>query len=188
MNFSGIIKNRKTSLLLLIVFAVIQLGVLSKIVFTKEQTLKSGKTFKFLTEPVDPTDPFRGKYVALGFIEDEYYNNHSWQKDEDVYVIIQNDNKGFAMIKNLSREEPDQYTDFIKAKIERAKSDKVTIKYPFERFYMEESKAPQAEKIYFETNQNDLNSITYTIVKVNKGNTVLVDVMIDGTSLKDLAQ
>ena len=37
----------------------------SKMILDREDILKNGEEFKFLTQPIDPSDPFRGKYITL---------------------------------------------------------------------------------------------------------------------------
>ena len=53
---------------------------------------------------------------------------------------------------------------------------------PFDRFYMEESKAPKAEKVYNAAN-SDQRKETYALVYIKDGTAVLNDVIIDGQSI-----
>ncbi|HUR30287.1 MAG TPA: GDYXXLXY domain-containing protein, partial [Saprospiraceae bacterium] len=49
------------------IMVLVQLYVPASMIMESEKVLKEGKEFKFKTAPVDPTDPFRGKYVELNF-------------------------------------------------------------------------------------------------------------------------
>ncbi|MCP3932456.1 MAG: GDYXXLXY domain-containing protein, partial [Bacteroidetes bacterium] len=66
-------------------------------------------------------------------------------------------------------------------------SNKLTIAYPFDRFYMEESKADDAEDIYREF-QRDNRRAAYALVNIKEGKAVLKDVLIDGISIRELAK
>ena len=59
----------KTIHIFLIFLAVVlvQLVVPAKMIFDKEVILKTGTIYKFKTQPIDPSDPFRGKYVTLNY-------------------------------------------------------------------------------------------------------------------------
>ncbi|HMB62545.1 MAG TPA: hypothetical protein VKN36_05700, partial [Eudoraea sp.] len=59
--------------------------------------------------------------------------------------------------------------------------------YPFDRFYMEESKANEAELTYRQS-QRDTSKITYALVRIKNGEAVLKDVMIDGISIRELVK
>ncbi len=80
--------------------------------------------------------------------------------------------------------------DYIKASVSYSVADTMTmvfIQYPFDRFYMEESKAPQAEITYNES-LRDTNQVTYAVVLVKKGEAVVKDVMIDDRSIVDIVR
>lgn len=60
--------NKKKILLLsFFLVAVVQLYVPSKMIWDREEVLRTGTEYKFRTAPIDPTDPFRGKYITLRF-------------------------------------------------------------------------------------------------------------------------
>lgn len=63
----------------------------------------------------------------------------------------------------------------------------LTIHYPFDRYYMEESKAYDAELTYIQS-QQDTSKITYALVSIKNGDAVLKDVMISGTSIKEIVK
>ena len=49
--------------ILFIIVVCAQLFVPSQMIFQQEDVLKTGTAFKFKTQPVDPSDPFKGKYI-----------------------------------------------------------------------------------------------------------------------------
>lgn len=170
--------------------AIIQLAIPGKMIWDKERILDLGKEFKFETAPIDPTDPFRGKYIVLQYKESSIAldSEIDWKEGEGIYVVLRIDNQGFAKIDYVTNEKPDDNSDYVKAKIEfisGLSNETLTISYPFDRFYMEESKAYDAELAYVES-QLDSTKTTYALVSIKEGNAVLKDVLIDGVSIREI--
>ena len=67
-------------------------------------------------------------------------------------------------------------------------SDEINIDYPFERYYMEESKAYDAERTYRESLRDTIEHSTYALVYVKEGRAVVDDVLIDDISIKDIVK
>ncbi|MGZ2369456.1 class D beta-lactamase [Ancylomarina sp. YFZ004] len=182
--------DRKYKLLLVfILVALVQLYIPGKMILDSEGVIDSGIAYKFKTAPVDPTDPFRGKYITLRYKDNslEVENESDWISGEEIYVILRMDKDGFAKIKFISKEAPEYKVDYFKAKIRSVSSNQVRISYPFNRYYMEESKAEAAEKAY-RRSQADTRKLTYALVSIKDGEVVLQDVLIDGVSIKDIVE
>lgn len=182
--------NRKLILLFFILVALIQLYVPAKMILGREDILLTGKAFKFKTMPVDPNDPFRGKYITLRFKENliQVKNENDWVGNEPIYVILKTDKDGYAGIQAVSKVKPADNLYFVKARVEYVTGDSsknLTVSYPFDRFYMEESKAPEAEKIYRKS-LADTNQVTYGLVNIKDGEAVLKDVLINGISINEI--
>jgi len=184
----------KTKYILLILFLIVagaQLYVPSSMILDQEDIIASGTTFKFRTAPVDPTDPMRGKYVTLRFKDNRFVLPDSihYSRNQEVYVEIENDMDGYAEIKDVLITPPESGSDYIKATLRNPTyfddSTQLWIEYPFNRFYMEENKAPEAERIYND-GQIDFNQVSWAVVKVKDGEAALEDVMIDGVSIVDI--
>ena len=179
--------NRKFIFIAFIVVAIIQFAVPAKMIWDKENILKSGKEFKFKTAPVDPTDPFRGKYIALNYKENTYFSDtpSTWKEGDNIYVTLKTNAEEFAVIERVSKDKPADDSDFVKATVQSIsglQSNKMTIAYPFNRFYMEESKAYEAEQVYRKS-QSTRETSTYALVYIKNGHAVLKDVVIDGVSI-----
>ncbi|HEY9004760.1 GDYXXLXY domain-containing protein [Ohtaekwangia sp.] len=156
----------------------------------QEAILSQGKVYKFRTAPIDPADPFRGKYITLSFEQNHIgvTNSKEWKRDQEVYVWL-SDSAGFAYITKVSMFEPEG-TDFVKAKVNRVTDyDRYTlwIEYPFERFYLEESKAAGAEQVYREA-QIDSAQVAYAVVRVRHGEAAIEDVKINDRSIADVVR
>ena len=128
-----------------------------------------------------------------------------WERHEEVYVQLITDTNGFAAIEAISKTAPTESPNYVKAKVWHltAKRDNennkplddeaedidvpatMRIEYPFDRYYMEESKAYDAEVIARRARRDTAQS-TYAIVHIKDGDAVLKDVMVNGTSIKDI--
>ncbi len=173
-----------------IIIALLQLAVPAKLILDKENILTMGVPYKFRTAPVDPYDPFRGKYITLSFDANQFEvpNDSSWQTNDIVYVHLGKDSAGYAKIKDITKQPPaDGNIDYVKARIQYAYDNMVTIDYTFNRFYMEESKAADAETTY-RAMQWDTAQHVYALVNVKNGDAVIKDVMINDKSIADLVE
>ena len=63
--------------------------------------------------------------------------------------------------------------------------NRLTVDFPFDRYYMEESKAIEAERTYRES-QLDTNQVAYALVSIKDGESVLKDVLIDGVPIREI--
>jgi uncharacterized membrane-anchored protein len=162
----------------------------AQMIYEQEQVLREGKTYHFKTAPIDPSDPFRGKYITLSFEEDhvEVVDPKEWKDAKNVYVSII-DSAGFARISRVSMYEPEG-ADYIKARINYVSDYEpytLQIQYPFERFYLEESKASEAERLYW-SNRLDSTQVIYAVVSVKDGNAALKDVMVNDRSIVEVVK
>jgi uncharacterized membrane-anchored protein len=162
-------------------------------IFNKEAVLTEGKEFRFKTAPIDPTDPFRGKYIILSFEENtiQVFGAEDWNQGDQVFVSITEDEQGFAKIISASKEKPSPEEDFVSASVSYVFTDslnsQVTLEYPFNRFYMEESKAEEAEKAYWES-AVDSTDVTYALVNILNGEAVITNVMINDVPISEVAK
>ena len=183
-------KNKHIIIVLFVVLAGIQLYVPAEMIFENEDILKTGKEFRFKTRPIDPYDPFRGKYISLDLEESQFImdSTKEWNNLRNVYVMLEEDSAGFAKIEDVSEIQP-PIGDFLRAEVWNSyvneKGRIINVSMPFERYYMEESKAYEAELAYRESNI-DSTSVTYAVVAIKNGKSVLKDVMIDGESIKEV--
>ena len=174
------------------IMVLAQLYIPARMIFDSENILAEGREFMFKTAPIDPTDPFRGKYIVLTFDESsaQVSNDEDWYEGQPVFINLTTDEKGFAKIQSVLKNEPIDSEDYVSATVRYvAKSDSftnVSISYPFDRFYMEESKAYDAELAYNEA-ALDSNQTTYALVSVKKGDAVVKDVLINGVPIREAA-
>ncbi|HOD52465.1 MAG TPA: hypothetical protein PLM14_17660, partial [Candidatus Hydrogenedentes bacterium] len=57
------------------------------------------------------------------------------------------------------------------------------IVWPFDRYYMEEAAAPEAERIYRERARN---SMVYVTVRISRGTGVITGLFVDGRPVEEM--
>ena len=179
----------KSLFILFIAMVIFQLFVPFKMILDKEIILRYGTEFKFITAPIDPHDPFRGKYISLQFDESliEIPTSREWLTGEPIYLILTVDDNGFARVDSATEKRPSVRQHYLKTKVRYYYSDRVRVTFPFDRFYMEESKAYDAEMAYQES-QTDTSATAYALVSIKDGVGVLKDVLIDGVPIREIAR
>jgi len=175
--------------------ALVQIYVPAKMVYDSEHVLIAGKDFKFKTAPVDPTDPFRGKYITLRYDIDRFnvISDDDWPNDEKIYVHLTEDSLGYAKIIDVTKDRPDNGVDYVDATVRyshpinqpNASVRRLRIKYSFDRYYMEESKAYDAEIAYRNSLRNRTGD-TYTLVTIKDGKPVIKDVLLNGVPIREV--
>lgn len=175
--------------ILFLLVALVQLAIPAQMIFGQETVLKKGVAYKFKTRPVDPSDPFKGKYITLNFEENSFKTEDSlWQRNDDVLVYLKTDTLGYAKIDTISKSIlPNNTHDYVKAKaFWYSKGIKeLSIRFPFDKYYMKETKAYAAEVAVRNRQRDTLLNNTYALVYVQDGEAVLDDVIIDDVSIRD---
>ena len=177
--------------ILFIAVAFIQLFVPAQMIFNQENILKSGTAYKFKTQPIDPTDPFRGKYITLRYEINSFPTKDSvWLRNEDVYVYLKTDSLGFAKIDQVSKTLLETKSEYIIASVNVYDNyqDVLRIDLPFDRFYMKETKAKDAEIAYRKAQRDSLPNNTYALVFVKNGESVLENVFINDIPISDYVE
>lgn len=176
-------------ILLAALFAV-QLVVPSSMIMKQKQVQREGTTFLFELDAIDPTDPFRGSYIILN-PKENFIKLRSFDPSNSIdnYAYFENNTQGYAEIAGLSSERP-QHSDYLKVEASGRfyKMDsiyKVRIGYPFERYYVNENIAEDAEKLIRKV-LRDSSQTSYAEVKILDGYHSLIDVKVNGKSLNQL--
>jgi uncharacterized membrane-anchored protein len=185
--------SNKMALTGLIILCLAQLFVAGRMISTHEAVLKEGVAYKFKTAPIDPNDPFRGKYITLNFENNELNvpDATQWHAGQRAYGRIKNNDEGFAIIDQLVEILPDTEEPYFEMTIgniiNTPEEQKVFLNFPFDRFYLEEKKAPEAEQIYREALASG-SADTYALVYIKAGRAVIEDVLVGDLSIKNLGR
>ncbi|MEJ2005855.1 MAG: GDYXXLXY domain-containing protein [Cyclobacteriaceae bacterium] len=183
----------RTRLILFGLVAFAQLFVAGKMIFDRQQILNEGSVYKFLMEPVDPNDPFRGKFLILGF-ESDYVDVMDSVKTFDrgmtCNVLLGTDENGFAQLLEISEEAPG--SEYLQLKVQQVNNiagngRRVFFEMPFDRYYINEQNAEAAEKVLREE-LNDNMDKPYAVVRIRDGRAVLEDLVLGKRSISELLQ
>ena len=171
-----------------------QIWVPANMIYVNTMAISEGTPYKFKTLPIDPNDPFRGKYVALNFEMDRFFTKDSLTFGDhntygkDIYVYLKKDSLGYAVVSHVSLTKEDSDQDYVIAQGMGYYFDRLDFQLPFDRFYMEEGKALEAELAVREASVNmrlleEPTSDCYALVFVNGDRATLEQVFIDEVPL-----
>ncbi len=171
---------------LFVLVCLIQLSVPAWMIGRREAALRHGDVYRFKTRPVDPYDAFRGRYVALDFEQASrsFILDGKLSRGDVVYATVIEGNDGFAELLGLNRTPPDDAISIPVRVLWQDRERQVRFRLPFDRYYMEETLAPEAERKYRQANRSRTNE-TYAAVRINKGFPVIEDLIIDGRPVGD---
>jgi len=166
-------------LLIFVPLALIQLAVPGWMIHRQEQILQHGRVFKFQTAPVDPYDAFRGRFVALRFTaESDANKGRSDYSRHKLWVQFETDEKGFAKIRRVSME-PLTGDDVL-----AVTSKWGGLHFPFDRYYMDENTAPEAETAYRDNSRRNHEN-AYATVRILNGRAALEELYIDDKPIRE---
>jgi uncharacterized membrane-anchored protein len=184
----------KIKLILFATLALIQLAVPATMIVHHERLLRTGLRFRFLCAPFDPYDAFRGRYVALRFDQNHgpFAGGGITRAPEygtTVYALLEVDAKGFARVRSVTAERPRDGSPYCQAKAQFSPAGQAYLEWPFERYYMEEAKAPQAEQAYRTSMPRkpakDQTPQTWASVRIKDGRAVLEELYIGDQPIRE---
>jgi uncharacterized membrane-anchored protein len=180
------VKASRRWLLALAVTAAAQIGVPAYMIAGRERVLHAGDVFRFRTGAVDPYDAFKGRYVALRFEQDraKVPAGTTIESGQQVYVQIETGHDDFAEL-GLAQVDPPSGRPYLKLRASSRSGDTVYLTLPFDRFYMSEDLAPQAERAYRE-HGSGASRDAYVTVRVRDGVGVIENLYVGGKPIADL--
>jgi uncharacterized membrane-anchored protein len=191
---------RHGRLTLLALAALAQLGVSISMIWRAEQVIHNGTPMKFRIQLYDPYDPLQGRYVALRFEDTdlpEYPGPCDTYQTDTRYVILATNDAGFAHPVALADEAPAEgpylrcpvhiepqyrYDENNEAPAQPLPC-RAWVSYPFNRFYVQEQKAPLIETALSELRGLDEDAAkgrAWVTVRIHKGMGILESLYIDG--------
>lgn len=164
---------------LLLAFAI-QLAAPIWMIAHGEQIRAGGKVFKFVSQPVDPFDAFRGRYVTLNLAADDPWldvkDGTPPAVNQTVNVALQVGSDGFANLAGAYTGVPTE--TYLTLPVKAVNDHQVQVELPFSRYYLEESLAAKAETAYREHSQSNAKAKAYVEVKVLDGKGQLSELFI----------
>lgn len=171
-----------------ILFALVSLAQwaapLSQI-FKFERTLSNGTLVRLKCTAPDPYDPLRGRYLAVRLDQDNapFAKDSKLFEGQHAYAVLQTGADGQTTIQEL-RAEPPAAGDYVRVTFNYESEDKGFFTWPFDRFYLNEELAPEADKWFAETIRDAKGILAE--VRVHQGTAVLENLSFDGKSIRDI--
>lgn len=172
-------------LILFAVAALAQWAVPLSQIWTHEQVLAKGTLIRLKCQAPDPYDPLRGRYLAVRPVlrESTVPTGLKLQKGMQVYAQLTPGADGLATVSGLSLTPP-AGADYVRLKAGWVNDNQVSFEWPFDRFYVNEKLAPEADK-WFAQNIRTAKGIIAE-VRVLNGRAVLQDLSLDGKPFREI--
>jgi len=166
---------------------IAQFYVLTSNIVLREIILRKGEVCRFQTAPVDPFDAFRGQYVALSFNELARIRTDTKITGKWCYLQIGTGTNGFSVVERVSAKRADVQSPYLKVSIVKWSryDDSFRINVPFNRYYMPDYLAPEAEKAYRQANRRGDERDAAAAVRIWKGKAVIEDLEISGMPVRE---
>ena len=194
-------------LILLLAVAAAQLAVPASMIAHHEAARSEGVPLKFRTGIYDPYDPFRGRYVRLRFeleqtpnmqipIQEETSADQEYHGRQHLYVVFEPDTDGFATIKAISPEKPEAGL-YLRLPCQIYNHKVTRIGLPFDRYFMNEKAAPEAERLYSEAiraassgraRNEAWSDDNYALVRILDGTAALEELVVDDQPIEHLLE
>ncbi len=201
--------KKRIFILLITIGILAQILVPAWMLISRELTLRHGAVCLLQTAPVDPVDPFMGRYVDLRFkdlnsVVVDGPDRGQWSTGKAIWISFKTNENSVAVIDSVHLEKPDNPLS-VKARIrtswpemvptdppvtnrwgtvEKRNSGKIGIsltRLPFERYYMPEKLAPEAERAY----NRAMADGVYAKIRFRNGQAVLEDLLFGSTPVRD---
>lgn len=173
----------RVRLALYAIVCLAQLGAAGFAIARHERTLATGERFLFRVAPVDPEDPFRGRYLQLGFLAARLEREAPAGGYERVYAVLERDADGFARFGALSAEAP-VGRPYLATRVAWTGPSRIQLDLPFARYYEEESIARAADKALAEYARTG-GAGAHVAVRVLDGHAVLEELYLGGVPLRE---
>ncbi|WP_404424405.1 GDYXXLXY domain-containing protein [Nibricoccus sp. IMCC34717] len=168
-----------------IVLALAQCGVPASMIIKAERVKRLGAEVRLVLAPIDPSDPFRGRYMALSFeIEREVLAKPSGLRDDvPLFLELTVCEDGFAKGTALSVAKPASglYVEIPSSDWHEGPFDKkngIRVRLPFRRFFVNETRAKAieaaAQKLTNARRENPSAPPVFARARVSGGQVVLL--------------
>lgn len=151
-----------------------------------ERTLEQGSVHRLKCTAPDPYDPLRGRYLAVRPDPEECQAGADVKlvSGQRVYVTLLDGPDGLATLSSVHVTPPESGA-YVRMSVRWAGTDgKVHLEWPFDRFYLNEKLAPEADKWFAESIRSSKGVVAE--IRVLKGSAVLTDLAFDGRSFREI--
>ena len=180
------IGGKRNILFLFALVAIAQLWIPISMISKYQKILTKGVTVKMKMRPRDPVHPFKGKYLQLNFEENNFVKEGDWQRGESVFLNYHIDKNGFLKVDSLTRDKLEGLNSMkVKLNYFSPITNMITVKYPFDKYYIDESKAFYAEETIDRDLRDSENHTVYAEIVIFDNIPVLKEVYIDDKTITE---
>lgn len=174
---------KSTRLALFLLVALVQLAAPASMIWKRQRTFREGRVWKFHTAPVDPVDAVRGRYLSLRFSAEEFAWTGPMPAGEIAYVTLKEDAEGFAIVDqiNAAKVSGDNVLPVDRFGVYENKGH---VFFSFDKFWITEANAGEAERAYAAHSNIKLND-AYVTVRVHQGDAAIEELYLGGQPLRD---
>lgn len=179
--------NRRLTLALFLAACAAQWVAASWKIVERELILRLGEVYRFKTAPVDPVDAFRGRYVAVRVEENTAPFEGPWDgpRGRWMYAEVAVGEDGWARFSKLhDRFRPGSPVVRTRLASFSDPDKKAVLNLPFDRFYMNERIAPEAERAYREHSRPGSQD-AWLAVRVWRGRAAIEDLYLGDRPLAE---
>jgi len=175
--------------ILFTVTALAQWAVPLREAWVLEDVAAHGDVFRFDCQAPDPSDLLRGRYLAITLKDNGAPPDPGFKpgSEEEVFARLGVDKEGFAYFSGVGAQPPAS-GPYLRAKTAKwwpFNDKRVVLQPPFDRFYLNEQLAPQADE-WFSKAVRDSTKKIWVEVRVKNGLAVVTDLKQDGRSFRDI--
>lgn len=161
-------------------------------IWQHERVIARGTLVRIECGAPDPYDPLRGRYLAVRPAQSSVSKPEGFPLGGGkvpVWATLEAGDDGLSRVKSLSLEPVSGPTVIsLTARFSGTSNgtDVIWLKWPFDRFYLNERLAPDADKLVAERLQAGEKPVAE--IRLFHGQAVLTDVLIDGVSIRQVAK
>lgn len=173
------------SLILLALAFVAQWVVPLSMIRGREQVLEKGIEVKFHVQPIDPYDPFRGRYVRINAqpaVDESVEWPDGLKRGQSVFAILNPNAEGFGQAHALVVERPEDGL-YLEGKVLWPRSQ--NLDFGLDRYYMNEKMAPATEQLVADRLRD--NATVYISTRILEGEPVITGLFVDGIPVEELS-
>jgi uncharacterized membrane-anchored protein len=151
-----------------------------------ERVLTEGELIRLKCTAPDPYDPLRGRYLAVRpEISEAPADKELMSHRGPAYALLDVGADGLATVSRIERERPASGR-FVRVHVRWASGATVRFEWPFDRYYLNEKLAPEADRWLAESLRSAKGVLAE--VRVLNGRAVLADLTLDGKSFREHLQ
>lgn len=158
---------------------ILQLTIPLKMIFDSENIIKNGDVHYLECMPVDPSDPFRGRYIDLRYkAENQAYKFDNWKQYSrgDILYASMAQNGDYSEIVQIFTHAPQG--SYVKIKVASKSSNGLYIDIPLDRYYMEENAAIASDTL-LRFRREGKNLDIYAKTRTKDGEIMLEEVFVN---------